>query len=301
MLVPRLARHDVVALILAAACWGVGTVISKQAVAEVPPFTLLAGQLAMSLGFLTVVGYRRGDRMPPGREGRLLGRLGLLNPGIAYALSLVGLTQISASYSVLLWTLEPILIVVLAGLVLGERIGATFVVLSGLAITGLVVVLYDPNATAALGGVALTVAGVCCCAIYTVAARRWLPRVDATVPIIVAQEAYALAVAVILVSGAAAAGISPLPTGLTAMGVASTIGSGLLYYGLAYWFYLTGLRRMPASVAAAAFYLIPVFGVAAASLLGDRLTVVQWVGATLVVGAVATLTVRTAESTAQPE
>ena len=37
-------------LILAAACWAGGTVVSKQAVAEVPPLTLLAVQLAASAG-----------------------------------------------------------------------------------------------------------------------------------------------------------------------------------------------------------------------------------------------------------
>ena len=302
MSLPGPTRRHAAVLILAAACWGVGTAVSKQAVNEVPPFTLLAVQLAVSLVFLGVVGYRRGERLPSSREGRLLGRLGLLNPGIAYALSLLGLTEISASYSVLLWTLEPIMILILAVLILGERIGAILVVLSAVAIAGLVVVVYDPSASAALFGVALTVAGVGGCAVYTIATRRWLPQVDATLPIIIAQEAYALGVAVILVIGAAIAGVSPLPTGLTAGGVLSTLASGLLYYGLAYWFYLTGLRRMPASVAAVAFYLIPVFGLAAATLFGDRLTLLQWVGAAVVVATVATLTVRaaSAEASLQP-
>ena len=47
----------------------------------------------------------------------LLGRLGLLNPGAAYALSLLGLTTITASLSVLLWALEPLMILFLAALV----------------------------------------------------------------------------------------------------------------------------------------------------------------------------------------
>ena len=35
------ARRDLLALVLAAVCWGVGTVISKAALDEVPPLTLL--------------------------------------------------------------------------------------------------------------------------------------------------------------------------------------------------------------------------------------------------------------------
>lgn len=52
------------------------------------------------------------------------------------------------------------------------------------------------------------------------------------------------------------------PEAISLIGWASAIGSGVLYYGLAYWLYLTGLRKVPASLAAASFYLIPVFGVA---------------------------------------
>lgn len=295
---PPLARRHALALILAAACWGVGTAVSKQAVAQVPPLTLLPTQLAVSLALLLVVSRLQGVRLPAGREGRRLGRLGLLNPGIAYALSLLGLTQITASLSVLLWAIEPILILVLAVLALRERAGPTLVVLSGIAIGGLTLVLYDPGASGAPVGVALTVAGVGCCALYTVATRRWLPQVGSTLGVIVAQEAYALGFALVLLVGATATGISPTPVGLTVGGVVSTIASGLLYYGLAYWCYLTGLRFVPASIAAVAFYLIPVFGVAAAAMLGDRLGLLQWVGAAIVVASVATLTIRVARDRA---
>jgi drug/metabolite transporter (DMT)-like permease len=81
---------------------------------------------------------------------------------------------------------------------------------------------------------------------------------------------------------------------ISAGGAASTIASGLVYYGLAYWLYLTGLRHVPASIAAVSFYLIPVFGVAAASLVGERLDPAQWVGAIVVAGAVAVIGVRSA-------
>ena len=288
------ARRAVGALIIAAACWGVGTAVSKQAVAEVPPLTLLPVQLAVSLVVLAVIAQRRGERPPAGREGRLLGRLGLLNPGLAYALSLAGLTMITASLSVLLWAVEPVLILLLAALVLGERPGWALVALSAIAIAGLGLVLYDPSATGAALGVVLTVAGVGCCAAYTVATRHLLLGADSTLGVVVAQQAHALAFATGLLVVGGLAGLPVLPIALTAAGVVSTIVSGLLYYGLAYWCYLTGLRLVPASVAAVSFYLIPVFGVAAAVAFGERLGAAQWAGAAVVVVAVAGITVRTA-------
>ena len=73
----------------------------------------------------------------------------------------------------------------------------------------------------------------------------------------------------------------------------------LIYYGLAYWFYLTGLRRLPASTAAVSFYLIPLFGVATASAFGERLEPLQWLGAAIVIAAVAAIGLRLATPSAQ--
>ncbi len=77
----------------------------------------------------------------------LLGRLGLLNPGLAYALSLLGLTTITASLSVLLWALEPLMILFLAAWFLRERITPAFIVLSMIAVAGMVLIIYDPSSS----------------------------------------------------------------------------------------------------------------------------------------------------------
>jgi probable blue pigment (indigoidine) exporter len=70
--------------------------------------------------------------------------------------------------------------------------------------------------------------------------------------------------------------------------------SGVLYYGLAYWLYLSALRDVPASVAAVSFYLIPIFGVAGAFLfLGERLEPSQWVGVAVVLAAILVILRRT--------
>lgn len=47
---------------------------------------------------------------------RRLSLLGVLNPGLAYALSIAGLAHVTASVSVLLWAIEPILILALAAI-----------------------------------------------------------------------------------------------------------------------------------------------------------------------------------------
>jgi probable blue pigment (indigoidine) exporter len=291
--ISSLSRGTVLALTLAAACWGLGTVVSKRAVAEIPPLTLLPIQLGASLVLLAVLMRARGLPFRDRTASPILGRLGILNPGASYALSLLGLVSITASLSVMLWALEPLLILALAAWVLGERITPALVVLSLVAVGGMLLVAFEPDSTGSPIGIALTVAGVACCAIYTVIARRWLPSSDSTAQVVVGQQAHAL----VFAFGAAAAvwflGGAVAPAAVSPIGWASAVGSGVLYYGLAYWLYLTGLRRAPASTAAASFYLIPIFGVAGGSLLlGERFEPGQWLGVAIVLVSIALIYAR---------
>lgn len=282
-----ITQGDLARLVLAAGCWGLGTVISKAALAEIPPVTLLATQLAVSL--LVLVVLMRASGVPlRGEVHPFLARLGLLNPGIAYALSLLGLTTITASVSVLLWALEPLLILALAAFVLRERVTPAMVLLSVGAVVGITLVVLDPlHVEAGLVGVALTAAGIGCCALYTVLTRRSIHDAEETSHVVLAQQAYGLLVAFILVAAVGVVGGRILPTSISPVGVASAIASGTLYYAGAYWLYLGALRRVPASLAAVSFYLIPIVGVSAgALLLGERLDTIQWVGAALVLASV---------------
>jgi probable blue pigment (indigoidine) exporter len=284
-----IARPDLVRLILAATCWGLGTVVSKSALEEIPPLALLPTQLAVSLVVLAVLLRRQG--VPLRGDGpALLGRLGILNPGMAYALALVGLTTISASMSVLIGAIEPIMILILAGILLHERITPGLAVLSLVALAGMVMVVFDPSSEGQAIGVVFALAGIGCCAIYTVLTRRWLPAAAETGQVVFAQQAHGLAFAVVLLAVVAVVGGSVGPTSLTPAGVTSAVVSGALYYAGAYWFYLAALRNVPASLSGISFYLIPIVGIAAGAVfLGERLDPLQWVGAGLVLGAVAAI------------
>ena len=276
---------DLARLTLAAACWGLGTVISKRAVAEIPPLTLLAIQLAVSLAVLALLMRLRGVSVRA-EAPALLGRLGVLNPGAAYALSLLGLATISASVSVTLWAIEPLLIVLLAGWLLHEQVSRRLILLTIAAVGGMIAVAYDPSGAGTIIGVGLTLAGVGCCAVYSIVARRWLPEAESTTQVVFVQQAYALGFALVvalavLLLGGGALRVTP---SLTAAG--SAVGSGALYYAGAYWFYLGALRNVPASRAVVSFYLIPIVGVASSIiLLGERLQPWQWLGVAIVVGA----------------
>lgn len=285
---PSFARRDLLLLALAPACWGLGTVASKRAIGEMPPLVLFPIQLTSSLVVLALLMRRAG--LPLRGSPRLLGRLGLLNPGLAYTLGLIGLTSISASLYVLLWALEPLLILLLAGIFLGEGITRRLVLLSAIAAAGMGLVVYNGSTSGQWPGVVLVLAGITCCAAYTVIARRWVETSDSTAQVVLSQQSYALALAVAVALAAGLVGGGSLWSGISTTALVSAVGSGLLYYSAAYWFYLSALRSVPASLAATSFYLIPVFGVIASfGLLGERLDVGQWIGVGIVVVAIVSI------------
>jgi drug/metabolite transporter (DMT)-like permease len=286
------SRH-VLVLTGAAAAWGLATVISKRAVAEIPPLTLLPLQLAISVSALLAAGGLRRLRGSWSPELRRLGGLGLLNPGLAYTLSLLGLGHITASLSVVLWAVEPVVILLLAWGLLRERIGRSLALTTAAALAGVVLIVFTPGTGSADGaavGVALTLAGVAACAAYTVICRRLLAD-DATLTVVMVQQACALAFACALFAVGQLLGAAPSGRDVSGGAWLSAAVSGVLYYAVGFWLYLTGLRRVPAMVAGLFINLIPVFGIAGGYLLLDeRLTTRQWIGAAAVIAAVCAAT-----------
>ncbi|MBL8055822.1 MAG: DMT family transporter [Anaerolineales bacterium] len=290
--------RPILALAAACACWGSATVITKSLLASVSPLTLLALQLTVSVAGLWGLLLIRGRRRLTRREMIQQGLLGWLNPGLSYTFSLLGLAAATASLSTLLWATEPILILGLAWLGLRERLSGRLTALSGVAVLGVLLVsgLLGGSALAAeWQSTVLILAGVLCCALYTVLARRLNAETDTLFSLAVQQSAALIWAAALWPFECTLAGtVTAFPADWPAW-----IGSGLaglLYYALAFWFYLHGLRRVRASLAGAMLNLTPVFGVAGGYLfLGERLASLQWLGAGLILAAVLGIVVRPAE------
>jgi drug/metabolite transporter (DMT)-like permease len=285
-------RHSVgisptVSLISASALWAIATVISKKLLTSVPPITLLVLQLAPSVLLLWSLTILKGGPRPHWRSLAPVALIGLLNPGLAYTLSMLGLTRTTASVATLLWAAEPVLIVALAWLLLREPVTRRLITLTVAAACGVLLVsgllvTDDLRAVDAFGN-GLILAGVLCCGVYTVLSRKMATEVDPLLMVSLQQSAgllWALA-------------IWPLELrkyppefvlGFSPGEIAGATASGIMYYAAAFWLYLKGLSCVRASVAGGFLNLIPVFGVATAYLfLGERLTAPQWIGAITIV------------------
>lgn len=282
-----------VSLTLACALWGVATVIAKSLLGTVPPITFLVMQLVPSVVLLWLLVAARGVRSVRWNGVGAVALLGLLNPGLSYMLSMLGLTMTSASVATLLWAAEPALIVATAWLLLREKVSARFLAILAAAGGGVLLVSGVADSGGLAGatgqGAALILAGVLCCALYTVLSRKIIAAID-PLPAVALQQTVGLAWAVAL---------WPLelsrvePFALSAGQVAAAALTGLMYYAAAFWLYLNALRSVTATTAGIFLNLTPVFGVATALIfLGERLAPSQWLGAAVILAAVMALLVR---------
>src|SRR6202046_2598186 len=130
-------RRPAVALIAAAALWGVAVSGAKYALGGFDPVTLLSTELIAGAGVLWAALLIRGYR-PPG-SWWLPALLGLLEPALAYLGDTFGLSLTSAVHGAVINGLESGLVVMLAAMLLRETITRPAILAVVSALAGLAV------------------------------------------------------------------------------------------------------------------------------------------------------------------
>jgi drug/metabolite transporter (DMT)-like permease len=162
------------ALLVAAALYGMSTVVSVVALRRVRPADLLAIELLGGAAVLLLAALLTGR---PRRRAALRQSLtGAFAPGLAYLFGDLGLAHTSASSGSLLLAAEPLLSVLLAVAVLHERLRGRAVVALAVGLAGSAVVAFgasegDTRGDSALGSL-LVLAASAVAAVYLIAARR---------------------------------------------------------------------------------------------------------------------------------
>ena len=202
---PR-APTAVAALVAAAACWGVGTVVSKQVVDDVAPLTLLPLQLAASCVFLLVIALVRREPFDLDAAGTPARRARRPQPRHRLRARPDRADHHHRQH---------------VGAAVGPRTGRHHAarraraprahpagargLRSRVAIAGVLLVVYQPGATGDAVGITLTVVSIGFCALYSVLTRRLLLD-DSSLTVVLAQQAAALVFAVVLATVVAPAG-----------------------------------------------------------------------------------------------
>ncbi|HRE48106.1 MAG TPA: DMT family transporter [Aggregatilineales bacterium] len=286
---PSTANAALLIMILAAACWGLGTVLSKFTLEHIPPITLMVIELSASCSLLWAMliasGGHKGLRWKTIRRGWA----GILEPGSAFALCAVGLTMTSATNASLIGVTEPVIVVILAACFLRERTSRRLLTFVGLALAGTLFISGSEGGaggTDTLMGNALVLGSAACAALYTIVTRRAAQSVP---PLTLAalQQSFGLAFVILLLPlewvGNGGTAWASVRAGFSLESLLWAALTGIIGSGLAFLLYLSALRYVTATQAALVMTAIPLFGVAGAVvLLGEVLTAVHIVGGGLI-------------------
>ena len=285
--------RDDLLLLVTNAVYGTAYVAQREALADLPPALLGFARLALaSVVLLPFLRRGRGTRAAPG-DGLKIFWMGALGFGVAYVLSNFGLARSTATNAALLITLEPISLIALSPLVLGERLRRREAVGAVLVLAGAVLVVLDgvPGVTVSLlphwRGDLLLVLSAVAFASYSLFARDLLARWDArtvTARSILWGTVSMLPVAALeWAAGARAA--------WTAHGTLATAYLAVVVTAFAYLAWNAALARVPAPRAAIFINVQPLVGVAlGVFFLGEPATAYTVAGAALVLAGLAITT-----------
>ena len=276
------ARAAYAALVLAALCSGISTATTKYALGQFAAADLLVVELTVATIVLWAVPGVRRSAQSGFRRGYLI--LGVLEPGLAYALFNLGLARTSAADAAVLVSLESVVIALFAAVFLGEKLSRWLGVGIAFGVSGAIVLAtHEVHGGASLAGDTLVVAGVIAAAAYSVVARRLAPGGDAAV-VTAYQLLAALAVAGLVWSAISGSRETATFSHASALPWLAAVATGLLGSAIPFVLYTFAVVRLPAARTGLTLNLIPVFGVISAFvLLNERLTAAQFVGAALIV------------------
>jgi drug/metabolite transporter (DMT)-like permease len=270
--------------VIAATSWAAATVLTKVALRELAPLDLLGIELfssAIAMGSLLVA---RGRPLLP-RNWPLFALLGVLEPGLSFGLFDFGLSRTGAADGAILIASQSLFGVLLARVLLGERVSpvtraAVAVGFAGSALVGLAAT----GNGASLGGDLLVLAASAAAASNGVGVRRLSADADtlaATTAQLIAAALFAAPVILIAASG----GRTQLAN-VDFAHLIVAVATGLLGGAVPFLAFNRAIRDLTVAHAGLILNLIPVLAAGGAvAALGERLRWPEIVGGLLVVAA----------------
>ena len=276
-----------VVLILANVTYGTSYVAARIALDAIPPATLALVRLLLAIALLLALAPRGGRALhrSPGDRWRVAW-MGILGFTAAYALAHWGVSLSTVTNAALLIVVEPLAVIALAPLVLGERLGRAEAVGAALALLGTVLVVVNgvPGLTQRIaphwqGDVLLVLSGIAF-ASYTLIGRDVLAR-HAPFGVTLWSILWGT-VAIVPLAAAEWAGDRPLA--LTPAAVAATLYLGLVVSGLGYLVWNWAIQRVEAPHAAVFLTIQPMVGAClGVTLLGEPFSRFTLAGGVLIV------------------
>jgi drug/metabolite transporter (DMT)-like permease len=269
-------RAGVLLMVVATMLWGATFVMARDALATIPPVTLIAGRFAVAGTLLAVIALAR--RRPAGRATIVAGLLSAPFNAAGYALQASGLTNTSAGSSAFLTAAGTLMVAPFAWLLLRQRPGR--VVWAGIALALLGSALLSWRTGFRFGrGELVTLLGATSYAVSLVIVAAHIERAEPVA--LTAVQTLAGAALLLPFAAPPPAGVAPVTLARFAyLALAGSLVAPLLQ--------VTAQRALPPARIGILFALEPVFAVVFAVLFGaERFALRWWAGALLILTAVA--------------
>jgi drug/metabolite transporter (DMT)-like permease len=290
---PRTVSGEVL-MVLVAVLWGSAFPVTRVLLEDLPPLGAAAWRTLVAAAGVALFAVVRGEfrSLLPARGVRLQLFVMALLGGPLFLIGLnVSVQLTGASISSFVTGTYPLLAVALAALLLSESLGRRVVLALATAAVGLVLLARPGGAHVELLGVVVALGAALSFALYLGLARRWgsaerLPTLTIAFWLLIAS----MSVTSLLQLVVDPAGLA---LDLSASGWAALVWLALPASAVPHVLVVATMRRMPASRAAPFLLLMPISGtLIAAALLGERLDLLQLVGAGLILVGVGVATIR---------
>ncbi|WP_116245480.1 EamA family transporter [Nocardiopsis sp. FIRDI 009] len=219
--------------------------------------------------------------------------LGTLNMGAFFYLLFVAAYLLPGGIAALVMSVQPMLVLVLAALLLGDRVRPVHALACVLGVVGVGLLVVGPEAALDPVGILAGLAAAGCMATGIVLTKRWGRPEGAGV---LAMTGWQLTAAGLLLAPAALA-VEGLPDRLTGANLAGYGYLGLIGALLAYALWFRGVERLPALAVSFLGFGSPLAATALGwAVLGQALSPTQAAGALITVAAVAVVQVAAARN-----
>jgi drug/metabolite transporter (DMT)-like permease len=280
-------RVEHVFMLIFAFFGALGHPLGRIIVRDMHPIQL--GTVSLIVGFIVIVLFmvisgRIGSLFRIARKDIFLSAgIGVLGFFFFQMLTFSALSRIPASVNAFLINTSVVYISLLASLVLKERVPPMRVLAIGLALAGVVLVVFNRGFGFGGGvdllGCAFSIAGAVSFALYSVLGKRLLERNDPIHVVAIAVFSGSILLAILTRFTTGYASLMNVQTGTWLL----TILLGATMIGLAYPMWFLGLKGLPASHISIYVYMTPLFAVVLSYLiLGETFGLYFWLGAGLI-------------------
>lgn len=275
--------------------WGMTWLVIKLGLEDAPPLWSAALRFILAAGLLYIINYFTKHRYPQGWRKKWLAAW----PGIftffgSYALTYMGENHISSALAAILFAVFPFFVMALMPLMIrSERVDARSLVGSLIGFVGVVVIFAEPveMGSGVLIGMIFMILSPVCSAIGSVAVKAYLHD-EPVFPMITLQMtlgAILLTVAALIFEPFSDFKFTTMSVG--AVVVLAVFGS-IITFGGYYWL-MKRVRLVTMSLVALITPVVAMF--AGYIFLDEKLTLINYLGAALVLGGVAIVNVKQEE------